>query len=573
VKHFHKIAEGNFREPIDFSRRDEIGDVFKAMKSMQVKLGYDLDEARQNANDSQRIKVALDNVSTNVMVGDNDGNIIYLNEAVVGMFKDAESAVKQDLPEFNAEKLLNVNIDIFHKHPEHQRDLLAKLTDTYKTQIVIGGRSFSLVANPVVDAEGKRLGTAVEWNDITEQLDAEEQVAGLINGAVNGELNARINTAGYIGFMKTLSDGVNQLMDAVVEPIQDVKRVTKALAEGDLSQSMDGDYKGEFAELRDAINASMTNLLNMVTQIREVSGGISTGASEIAQGNTSLSQRTEEQASSLEETASSMEEMTSTVKQNADNARQASQLAVAGREQAEQGGGIVGQAVDAMAEINNSSKKIADIISVIDEIAFQTNLLALNAAVEAARAGEQGRGFAVVAAEVRNLAGRSAEAAKEIKDLIGDSVDKVEDGTRRVDQSGTALKEIVTAVKKVSDIVAEIAAASQEQSAGIEQVNKAINQMDEVTQQNAALVEEAAAASESLDEQGERLGQLISYFKTDEAESVINKPMSVERKVEQGNVSARKQTQPIKEVKKAVSAASVQPVARAVGDDSEWDVF
>src|SRR6266446_1740457 len=256
-------------------------------------------------------------------------------------------------------------------------------------------------------------------------------------------------------------------------------------------------------------------LRQIVGEIRQASGNVSNAASEIVQGNTELSQRTQEQAAALEETASSMEEMYSTVKQNADNARQANQLAASARSQAEEGGEVARKAVAAMADISHSSKKIADITSVIDGIAFQTNLLALNAAVEAARAGEQGRGFAVVADEVRKLAQRSAEAAKEIKTLIGDSVEKVEGGTRLVDETGQALIEIVTAVKKVSDIVAEIAAASQEQSAGIEQVNKAVMQMDEMTQQNAALVEEAAAASESVDSQAQSLRQLMEFFQVD----------------------------------------------------------
>jgi len=285
------------------------------------------------------------------------------------------------------------------------------------------------------------------------------------------------------------------------------------VATGDLTNTMSADFQGDFANMVNAVNTTLTTLVDIVSKIRRASGNIASASSEIAQGNADLSQRTEEQASSLEETASSMEELTSTVKQNADNARQANQLATGARNEAEKGGVVVGKAVSAMGEINEASKKIADIIGVIDEIAFQTNLLALNAAVEAARAGEQGRGFAVVATEVRNLAQRSAGAAKEIKSLINDSVRKVEDGSRLVDQSGQTLVEIVNAVKKVSDIVAEIAAASQEQSAGIEQVNKAIVQMDEVTQQNGALVEEAAAASAALDEQAKGLDNLMNYFK------------------------------------------------------------
>jgi methyl-accepting chemotaxis protein len=353
----------------------------------------------------------------------------------------------------------------------------------------------------------------VEWKDITEQKDAQRQIESLIQAAIAGELDKRIDAASYEGFMKKLGDGINTLMDTVVAPIQENTRVVQALAEGKLTERMNGNFQGEFAAMRDALNSSMENLLGMVVRIRETAGNIGSGATEIAQGNADLSQRTEEQASSLQETASSMEEMTSTVKQNADNARQANQLAADARAQAEKGGQVVSNAVTAMGEINNSSKKIADIIGVIDEIAFQTNLLALNAAVEAARAGEQGRGFAVVATEVRNLAQRSATAAKEIKDLINDSVDKVKNGSELVDASGKALAEIVDSVKKVNDIVAEIAAASQEQSSGIEQVNKAVMQMDEMTQQNAALVEEAAAASESMEEQAQRLRKVMEFFR------------------------------------------------------------
>ncbi|VAX13914.1 Methyl-accepting chemotaxis protein I (serine chemoreceptor protein) [hydrothermal vent metagenome] len=366
---------------------------------------------------------------------------------------------------------------------------------------------------------------------------------------------------------------VDCAMESMETVIGEISQVMTAMADGDLNQQLAGDYPGQLTLLKDSINSSLANQRRVVTEVRQAVQQISTGASEIAKGNMDLSQRTEEQASSLEETASSMEEMTSTVKQNADNARQANQLAVAGREQAEQGGGVVSKAVSAMLEINTSSKKIAAIISVIDEIAFQTNLLALNAAVEAARAGEQGRGFAVVAGEVRNLAQRSAGAAKEIKELIEDSVSKVEEGSDLVDQSGNALEEIVTAVKKVSDIIAEIAAASEEQSSGIEQVNSAIAQMDEVTQQNAALVEEAAAASQSLDEQGQRLTSLIGFFRTENEEGVEagSRPQTT------GKHSVdRPSHAPLKKNAETVSVAksdSVVPVKHAGSDDNEWETF
>jgi methyl-accepting chemotaxis protein len=302
----------------------------------------------------------------------------------------------------------------------------------------------------------------------------------------------------------------------ITRSIQKMLAVATRVAAGDLTGTIEVTSQDETGRLMQTIQTMSEKLRQIVGDIRVAGSSVSSAASEIVQNNSNLSQRTQEQASALEETASSMEQLASTVKQNADNACQANQLAASARSQAEQGGEVVSKAVAAMADISHSSKKIADITSVIDGIAFQTNLLALNAAVEAARAGEQGRGFAVVAAEVRKLAQRSAEAAKEIKTLIGDSVDKVEGGTRLVDASGKTLREIVTAVKKVSDIVAEIAAASQEQSVGIEQVNKAVMQMDEMTQQNAALVEEAATTSKSVDAQAQTLRQLMEFFQVDE---------------------------------------------------------
>ena len=286
-----------------------------------------------------------------------------------------------------------------------------------------------------------------------------------------------------------------------------------ALAGGHLTHAMQGAYEGELQKIKAGINTALTNLTSTMTTVREVVEAVSTASEQITKGNEDLSQRTSEQASALEETAASMEEMTSTVKQNADNAKRADQLAIAARETADKGGAVTQKAVEAMGEINKSSKKIADIITVIDEIAFQTNLLALNAAVEAARAGEHGRGFAVVAAEVRNLAQRSATAAKEIKGLINESIQRVSDGSELVNQSGKTLEEIVTSVKRVTDIIAEISAASQEQASGLDQVNKAVMSMDETTQQNAALVEETTSAAQSMKEQARELQRQVEQFK------------------------------------------------------------
>ncbi len=303
------------------------------------------------------------------------------------------------------------------------------------------------------------------------------------------------------------------LTRSITRSLRQAVAVAKQVAAGDLTSDVDVQRRDEVGELLSSLKTMNESLRHIVGEVRHGTDTMANASMEIVAGNTDLSQRTEEQASSLEETASSIEELTATVKQNADNAKLANQLADEASAVATKGGEVVSRVVSTMGSINESSRKIVDIISVIDGIAFQTNILALNAAVEAARAGEQGRGFAVVAGEVRNLAQRSAAAAKEIKTLIGDSVDKVENGTRLVDEAGKTMQEIVTGIRQVTEIMAGISAASQEQRAGIEQVNQAIMQMDKVTQQNAALVEESAAAAESLQEQASTLAESVRAFK------------------------------------------------------------
>ena len=347
------------------------------------------------------------------------------------------------------------------------------------------------------------------------------------------------------------------------------------IAAGDLAVAIDT-KAGDSTSLLYAMKAMRDSLANIVVQVHTSTDTIATASSQIANGNLDLSSRTEQQASSLEETASSMEELTSTVKQNADNARQANSLALSASEVAVKGGAVVAQVVDTMGSINESSRKIVDIIGVIDGIAFQTNILALNAAVEAARAGEQGRGFAVVAAEVRNLAQRSAGAAKEIKSLIGDSVDKVHEGAKLVDQAGATMDEIVASVKRVTDIMSEIMTASQEQTDGIEQINQAISQMDEVTQQNAALVEEAAAAAESMQDQATNLTQVVSVFKIDSRYAVqpsVSQPIRAKVAKAAANVTPLQRRIPVKS-RMPSPDRQVRRVANAQpGIGSEWERF
>ncbi|MDX2218650.1 MAG: methyl-accepting chemotaxis protein [Burkholderiales bacterium] len=470
-------------------------------------------ERQQLAAENLRIRNALDKCTTNVMIADSNGEIVYMNESVQSMLAAAESDLRKQLPNFDSRRLLGENFDVFHRNPAHQRNLLGNLRGTHKTQIKVGARSFSLTANPVHSEDGARLGTVVEWKDRTDEVRVEEEIATIVAAASRGDLDKRVALDGKEGFFLNLATGLNELLETSSAGLRDIGRVLADISVGNLTSSITTDYQGTFGTLKTDANTTVEKLSQIVNQIRTSCESISNAAAEIATGNSDLSSRTQEQAASLQETASSMEELTGTVKQNAENAKQANQLAVSASEVARKGGDVVNQVVVTMGDISTSAKKIEDIISVIDGIAFQTNILALNAAVEAARAGEQGRGFAVVASEVRNLAQRSAAAAKEIKSLIGDSVDKVQAGSELVNSAGDTMEEVVRSVKRVADIISEITAASMEQSTGIEQVNQAITQMDQVTQQNAALVEQAAAAAESMEEQAHGLTSAVSVFR------------------------------------------------------------
>ncbi|MGD0490529.1 MAG: methyl-accepting chemotaxis protein [Steroidobacteraceae bacterium] len=529
----NKVAAGDFSSHIVL-RPGDTTSLSASVEKMQKSLVDRIEQDRQRveierrqaeadqvaAAENARIRVALDQVSVGVMLADAGGKIIYTNEYAMTIFRLRATEVRRHVPQFDPERILGSSFDSFNCAPPDRPNFLAELRAAASLDFKMGEASMRLIVNPVSDKDGKRLGTVVQWVDRTQEAAIEEEVQATVAGAIDGNMMVRIKEEGKDGFFKTLASGMNRLVGNMAEVL---RSISTAAAE------------------------------------------VGAGAREISRGNTDLSQRTEQQASNLEETASSMEEMTSAVKSNADNAAQASQLALAARDQAEQGGAVVQTAVVAMSEIYSSSKKIADIIGVVDDIAFQTNLLALNAAVEAARAGEQGRGFAVVASEVRNLASRSAAAAKEIKGLIQESVAKVDDGAKLVDASGKVLRDIVAGVKKVTDVVGEIATSSLEQSAGIEQVNQAVMSMDEMTQQNAALVEQAAASAQAMTEQSTKLTELMARFQVGEAPAAGNPARPPAPAVERRSPTrawAKKSEQPVR--KKAAAAG---------GGDSDWEQF
>jgi methyl-accepting chemotaxis protein len=411
--------------------------------------------------------------------------------------------------------------------------------------------------------------------------DFEAAIGGIVKAAVIGDFSKRVALEGKEGFILNLGGAMNELCENVATTMEDLAQMFGALAEGDFSRRITADYQGIFGILKNDANSMADRIASTISEIKAVGREVSNAAAEISTSTTDLSQRTEEQAASLEQTSASMEEMSATVKKNAENAMQANQLTNGSRDVADKGGQVVAKAVDAMARIEDSSRKISDIIGVIDEIARQTNLLALNAAVEAARAGDAGRGFAVVASEVRSLAQRSSQAAKDIKVLITNSSSQVQEGVGLVNQAGTSLTEILASIKQVADIVAEIASASQEQSTGIDQINKALNQMDEVTQQNSALVEENAASAKTLEHQSDTMNEKVAFFKLENgAESRAGKTPAPATVTRLAAKPAKREAAP---VRKATAAAvngrrggpvgRMQAAATATAQDPDWQEF
>jgi methyl-accepting chemotaxis protein len=472
VRVVQRIAEGDFAVKLDVQRRDELGELARALDRMRTTLG-DIVAAQ--------------------------GEMFRQHEAGAIGFRLDDSRYRGAFQEMAA----GVNT-LAHSHIAVQEQLIA----------VIGRYAEGDFSTAMDRLPGERARLTAAMDQVRDRLVAiKDAILGLGKAAARGEFGERGDASRFRHTFREMVEGLNRLMETAEGGLAAVGGMLSAMADGKLRHNIDQPLQGAFGRLRDDANRMAAQLAEIVQRLQQAAEAINTAAAEIAAGNADLSTRSESQAASLEETASSMEELTSTVQQNAENSRQARQLAVGAADVAGRAGGVMSQVVETMGEITTSSNRIGDIIGVIDGIAFQTNILALNAAVEAARAGEQGRGFAVVASEVRALAQRSAEAAKEIKVLIAESADKVHAGTGLVDSAGQTMSELVDSVRRVADLMAEVSAASDEQSSGIQQVNHTVVQMDQVTQQNAALVEEATAAARSLEEQAEQLVEAISVFK------------------------------------------------------------
>lgn len=500
------LANGRYQQPI----KDNSYWGF-ALNQIRTRVG----EAAANNYDAEQANAimltAMDTATTNLMVADRNFNITKINRSLHQMFSDLEAKLRTELPQFSVAKVVGSNMDIFHKNPAHQRQMMAKLQAKYVAQIHIAGVYLSLTVQPIKVGD-TIVGYAIEWLDRTVEETVVVELSKVFEGMKQGNFNGRI-TSPADGAYERIKANVNESMAVIQHALDSINGVIEAQAVGDFTKALpSGTFKGQMHALKNAINFSAEKVKQAISQAMISSAIVQEQAGNVADGAHSLSSRVQEQASALQQTSMTMQQMRSTVLANTDRAVQGAQLSVDMKSQAGSGMQVMQQTITAMQSIQEANNRIVDIVAMIDSIAFQTNLLALNAAVEAARAGEHGRGFAVVASEVRALAQKSADAAQDIKTLISDSVERISAGTRLADKSGEMLGEITSSIEKVADMMGEIARTSSEQSTAIGQVYQAIDDIDRVTQENAALVEETTAAVAQLSQEADSLMENVRFF-------------------------------------------------------------
>ena len=454
--------------------------------------------------EAARLRAALDLVSVPVRIAAPDGTIIYINHALLGALRSHRDGFARQIPGFDPERVLNGSIGMFYADPRAAVEQLRALRGTAHSRMVLGGRTYDLVTTTVLSEQGENLGTVGQWQDVTDQLAAEQELTQLVAAASDGDFSARLSLAGKSGFWEALGLSMNRLLENSERSLSDVADVLKAISDGDLTRRIERDYAGLFAQVKDSVNVSATNLTRVLGEVRAAADALTGAANQVSATAQSLSQAASEQAASVEESSAAVDLMSASIAQNSDNAKLTHRMASQVTQEARDGSGAVSGTVSAM-------QQIASKIGIVDDIAYQTNLLALNAAIEAARAGEHGKGFAVVAAEVRKLAERSQEAAKEIGALAASSVTTAE-------RAGRLLEDIVPSIEKTSSLVQEIASSSSEQSQSTAQIGGAMGQLSRATQQNASASEELAATAEELSGQAEQLQQSISFFKMGQAQ-------------------------------------------------------
>lgn len=530
-----RLASGEEAAIPGLDRGDEIGDLARALKTMH-----------DSGVEAARIRAALDGCRTNVMVCDGEGRVVYVNNSLLRFFGEAQEDFRVAFPGCSAKDMLGRVMESI------QGQAGSRQGQQQAIRFALGRRTVSLSLSPVMHADGRRLGTAVEWLELTDELAAAAEVAEMVAAAVEGDFSRRVPLAGKPDALQRIAEGMNEINALVESAVGEFATVADGLAAGDLTQRMTGTYRGRLGELKSSLNTALVHLGETVAMIQGRAGNVARAATEIDSGAGELAERTEQTAANLEETAATTEQLAASVKHSASRSREATELANEAMGVAQDGKDVVAQAVSAIERIETSSVRISEIVSVIDDIAFQTNLLALNAAVEAARAGDAGRGFAVVASEVRALAQRSGQAAKDIKGLIVSSNEQVGEGVRFVRSTGDALERIVAAAGKVSTTVVEISQAAAEQAHGIEEMSRAVAHMDETTQQNAALAEQSATSATDLMAEIGALRTLVSFFRADDTFRADAAP------VPHRTAAA----EPVRLPRQAAAAAPVRPAQR-----------
>jgi methyl-accepting chemotaxis protein len=506
LKAIYGLANGQFRDKIPGN------DAWtNALNLLRTRTGQNASNSMDAARESAMLTTAMNAASTSLMVADADFNIISINTSLAEMFGRNERQLKTALPNFDALRIVGSNMDIFHKDPAHQRDMVARLTASWTGRLNVAGLSLNLTVVPVIN-NGQKQGYVVEWRDVTAQCAVQRDLAQAINDANTGVLSNRINTKGQEGFYLTVGEGINNMLEGLHQFLSKTVYNIGEIAFNRLNGQLDGDYKGSYLMTQNAINVALRGLNEMVAQAQFSANSVNEAMRQLAAGVNDFSGQVQTQAAAIEQTSAAAHQMLTSVQQNMATISHANTIAQGVTGQVSSGSKVMEEALVAMQAVETSGQKIGDIVGLIDSIAFQTNLLALNAAVEAARAGEHGRGFAVVASEVRALAGKSAEAAKDIKTLIDTSVQQIGEGTRKAREAGDALRTIQNSVNEVSSIIAQVSDASAEQESAIQEVGKAMSVMDGVAQQSAALVEETAASAEQVSESMTDLNRLISQF-------------------------------------------------------------
>lgn len=506
------ITDGKKVNVDEFSE-NEFGTIIRAIKSMAFKSSFEVSEQRILANEVSRIKMALDEVTMPVTLSNAHRELVYMNKASIELWKEMESEIGDRIPDFTVETMLGHSMAEFLES-DRDKAFFAKIEKKpVLCDLKFGGKNIRATIVAIYDERDVYIGRAVQWMDRTAELALEKQISMIVAAATAGDFSGRLATQNEEGFFTQLAQSLNLLLETCEKSYGDIARIFDAFSHGDLTQTITSEYRGEFNNIKNNANNTVYKLTEIVDSIKSITQNVSDSSKEIAANNLDLSGRTNSQTSAIEETASSMQKLTSMVEANTENANHANSFVIGTSNTATKGVNVIRRVVSTMEDIRESSRKVVDIISVIDSISFQTNILALNAAVEAARAGEQGRGFAVVATEVRSLAQRAAAAAGEIKILINESVEKIEDGSKLVVDAGHTMEDIVGSIHTVTDMIGQISVASSEQNAGIGLANNAILEMEEMTQQNAILVGQSSATAEHLKDQAAELSKAVDYFK------------------------------------------------------------